>query len=458
MHKQNIKLVQLTIYSCILLLLASCGKQQTLRRVFKKETPYQQYLSSLKSAKLDHTELGRSWIEAGQDALQDSLTVTLPFKETGYIAAEEPKAASYRFKAERGQKVVVNLETRSRNEGKVFMDMFEVLATQGKEPKLVAYTDTASNTIEYEIDDELMHLLRIQPELLQSVQYTITIKSQPVLAFPVLGKSSRNIASIWGDPRDAGARRHEGIDIFATRGTPAIASVAGYVSRVQETPRGGKVVWLSDTKHHQSLYYAHLDKQLVQAGQHVNIGDTLGLIGNTGNAITTNPHLHFGIYRYGQGATNPYPYVHEPSQTPSTIKSDLSTLGGWVRISPKLANVRLMPTTKSNVYMSLPQHTPLQVLGGTSNWYRVQLPNKVEAYVSASVVENISQPVRYESLAKQTDLLDEAHPLAAAKDSLSAGTSVAVLASFNDYRLVRNNDGETGWIYTGQQASLSAGR
>lgn len=451
MFNKNIRLPWFILHSCILLLLTSCGKQQTLRGVFKKETPYQQYVSSLKSAKLDQTELGRSWIEAGEEALNDSLTITLPFKETGYIAADAPKAASYRFKVERGQKVVVSLETQSRSKAQVFLDMFEV--APDKEPKLVASADTASNSIEYEIDDELMHLLRIQPELLQSVQYTVTIKSQPVLAFPVLGKSSRNIASIWGDPRDAGARRHEGIDIFAKRGTPAIASVDGYVSKVDETPRGGKVVWLSDTKRRQSLYYAHLDKQLVQSGQHVKVGDTLGLIGNTGNAISTSPHLHFGIYRYGQGATNPYPYVHKSSQIPASIKTNLENLGGWVRITPKLANVRLVPSTKSNVYMTLPQHTPLQVLGGTDNWYRVQLPNSVEAYVASSVVENLENPVRYENLASETDLLDEAHPMAPAKDTLSAGTRVAVLASFNDFRFIRNGEGETGWIFNGQQAS-----
>jgi murein DD-endopeptidase MepM/ murein hydrolase activator NlpD len=57
------------------------------------------------------------------------------------------------------------------------------------------------------------------------------------------------------------------------------------------------------------LYYAHLDRHAVSAGQRVRKGEIVGFIGNTGNARTTAPHLHFGIYRRGQGAIDPLYYV-----------------------------------------------------------------------------------------------------------------------------------------------------
>ena len=49
-------------------------------------------------------------------------------------------------------------------------------------------------------------------------------------------------------------------------------------------------------------------KAFREAGARVAVGDTLGEVGNTGNAATTPPHLHFGIYGRG-GAVDPEPYV-----------------------------------------------------------------------------------------------------------------------------------------------------
>ena len=443
------------LYTLLLLLLANCSGKQTLRGVFNKsQTPYEKYASKLKDAKLDQTALGQEWLQAGQKALQDSITVSLPFKETGYFSAEKPRALGYRVAAKRGERIVVNLEMRAIEQAQVFMDLFEAPDAPSDEAERVASADTAATSLRYDVDKDVMHILRVQPELLRSGQYTVTIQAEPTLSFPVQGKTSRNIASIWGDPRDGGARLHEGVDIFATRGTPALAATEGVVTRVNVTPRGGKVVWVSDLNRGQNLYYAHLDSQLVTPGQRVQIGDTLGLIGNTGNAITTSPHLHFGIYRFGHGATNPYPYLYEPQEKVPDVKIDAALVGNWVRVSAKTANIRMQPTTKSTVYATLPQNTPLQVTGGASDWYRVALPNGNEAYIAGSLIEATTKPVGYEKLAAETDLLDEADIRAGAKDSLSAGSRIAVLGDYNGFKLVRNDAGELGWINPAGTASV----
>lgn len=389
-------------------------------------------------------------MQAGQKALQDSIQISLPYKETGYFAADKPRALGYRISARRGERVVVNLELKAREAIQVFMDMFEF---ESGETQHVAAADTVTNTLTYEVEADRQHVLRVQPELLRSGQYTITIKTEPTLAFPVAGKTSRNIASIWGDPRDGGARLHEGVDVFARRGTPVIAATAGTVSRVGTTPRGGNVVWLTDQNRRQSLYYAHLDSYTVAAGQRVQTGDTLGFVGNTGNAKSTNPHLHFGIYRYGQGATNPYPYLHAAVKAAAPVQVDASNIGNWVRVRSKTANVRQQPTTKSEVYRQLPQHTPLLVTGATANWYRVALPNGAEAYITGSLVEATSKPIRYEKLTDQKELLDAASTDAPAKQRIAAGTQVAVLGDHNGYTFVEAGNGTLGWFAAGSALS-----
>ncbi|MFD2515108.1 peptidoglycan DD-metalloendopeptidase family protein [Pontibacter locisalis] len=442
---QHLKITFL-IYSILALLLASCSGKQTLRGVFKNQTPYERYVAKLKDAKLDQTALGQDWLTAGKQALQDSIIVALPFKETGYFSAEKPKALGYRIDAKRGERITVNLEMKAREAALVFLDIFEAPAIPGAEPDHVASADTLTTTLTYEVEEDLPHILRVQPELLRGGQYTVTIKSEPTLAFPVAGKSSRNIASVWGDSRDGGARRHEGIDVFAPRGTPALASAEGLVTRVSTTPRGGKVVWVSDFNRRQNLYYAHLDSQLVSPGQRVQPGDTIGFIGNTGNAKTTKPHLHFGIYRSGRGATNPYPYVHASSVTAPPVKIDATHIGNWIRIAARSANVRLQPNINSDVYTTLPQHTPLLVTGGTTDWYRIRLPHGKEAYVASSLVEATHKPINSGKLSEAAPVLDQPYTGAPAMDHLKAGSSIAVMGKYKEFSLIKNETGMIGWL------------
>lgn len=131
-----------------------------------------------------------------------------------------------------------------------------------------------------------------------------------VLAMPVQGVRPRSIADTWGAPRDGGARRHQGQDIFARRGTPVLAATQGYVLRVAEQGRGGKVVWVLGAGGRR-YYYAHLDMHAAElsAGDRVEPGMVLGTVGTTGNARGTPPHLHFGVYASG-GAIDPLPLLH----------------------------------------------------------------------------------------------------------------------------------------------------
>ena len=130
----------------------------------------------------------------------------------------------------------------------------------------------------------------------------------PPLSIPVQSINQNQLADTWGAARSQN-RKHEGIDIFAKRGTPVLSSTQGIVRKVGTNNLGGKVIWITGPKLSQH-YYAHLDDYAthIQEGDWVEVGEIIGYVGNTGNATTTPPHLHYGIY-LTDGATNPYPYL-----------------------------------------------------------------------------------------------------------------------------------------------------
>ena len=134
------------------------------------------------------------------------------------------------------------------------------------------------------------------------------------LPMPVEGITPKQISDTWGAARGQG-RKHEGIDIFAKRGTAVLSTTQGIVAKVGLDSLGGKVVWVigPDLSRH---YYAHLDAyaQQIDVGDWVEQGTVLGYVGNTGNAKNTPPHLHYGVYLSGQGAANPYPYLSSSKQ------------------------------------------------------------------------------------------------------------------------------------------------
>ncbi|NYZ63681.1 M23 family metallopeptidase [Luteimonas deserti] len=128
------------------------------------------------------------------------------------------------------------------------------------------------------------------------------------LPVPVEGVRASSIADTYGAPRGAD-RRHEGVDIFAPRGTPVTSTTDGLVVGVRDAGLGGRQVWIMGPGR-QRHYYAHLDAwaDLLSVGDIVRAGEAIGTVGNTGNARGTPPHLHYGIYA-ADGAFDPLPLL-----------------------------------------------------------------------------------------------------------------------------------------------------
>ncbi len=91
-------------------------------------------------------------------------------------------------------------------------------------------------------------------------------------------------------------RAHDGIDIFATKGTAVYACVPGTVVNY---PRPyylyGNTMWIQNGEGYR-FFYCHLDKVFVTLGQSVEMNTAIGTVGKTGNAATTPSHLHFEIH------------------------------------------------------------------------------------------------------------------------------------------------------------------
>ncbi|HUR17668.1 MAG TPA: peptidoglycan DD-metalloendopeptidase family protein [Acidimicrobiales bacterium] len=106
----------------------------------------------------------------------------------------------------------------------------------------------------------------------------------------------------WGQPR-SGGRRHQGNDIFASRGTPVVASVAGTV-KGHISSLGGISYYLTGVDGN-TYFGTHLDRLSGAAGT-VGAGTVVGYVGSSGNASASSPHLHFEIHPGGGAAVNPY--------------------------------------------------------------------------------------------------------------------------------------------------------
>ena len=138
------------------------------------------------------------------------------------------------------------------------------------------------------------------------------------LTLPVAGYDRGELRDHWGDPRDGGTRAHTGIDLMAPAGTPVVAAAPGRVEKLFLSNAGGTALYQRSPDRRWTYYYAHLAGYApgIAEGQRVRAGQTLGYVGDSGNAGAGNYHLHFGVTRttpdqrwYQGQAIDPYPLL-----------------------------------------------------------------------------------------------------------------------------------------------------
>ena len=186
--------------------------------------------------------------------------------------------------------------------------------------------------------------------------------------------------------------RHTGIDISAEQGVAVIAAADGTVSHVQtwdgSTTTGdqsyGNMVQITHADERTTLY-AHLSKVLVSSGDSVSAGETIGYVGNTGNA--DGAHLHFEVRQSGQ-TVDPRPFITggNPEDPQKKFEELLEKYGGYIAedgqlrtldgreaIDKPLAEIEAEAGLNrpvfyaANVTVSEPRSTYLMNIGYTTN-------------------------------------------------------------------------------------------
>ena len=429
-----------SLFLATVFLLASCGGGSG---TVAAEGPasHEDFARQIESNGLSETVMGQRWLEAAKSALTEPLMIVPPYAESGGFLAHNAAALGLMFDALDGQTLHLQFNRRGDAAGRVYVELFYAREPLGEARHVrlrgLGPEDTA---LKLELPYDGRYIVRLQPELLVDALYDLRVELDAAVPFPVQVESDA-VGSFFGDPRDAGSRLHEGIDIFAPRSTPVVAVAAGR-AHARTTPRGGNVVWLRTAD--RSYYYAHLEKAAFSGRRSVEAGEVLGYVGNSGNAITTPTHLHFGVYRRGRGAMDPLPRLaarvfEEPPETLEFRPRHVRTHAGKL-------NLRAAPDTSSEVLEQLNEGSVVKASAVRGEWLRVTTPWNLSGWIHRNFQEEVSSVGRWHAGAP-TVLLDSISARARPAALVSPDEEFDVIGSYATHLLLRSSDGESeGWL------------
>lgn len=472
-------------------LLAGCSPEEAFVPVDYQES-VTRFREGVGTLAVSERYLGEEWNAAARQALRNPTTAVLPFFEDLTFDPLTPRAMAFEFQAVRGHGITI------RGDDAVLLELFHrpdggtpsrQVSDSVEEESLVAVAGylPGHGALYYEPREHGRYLLLVQAKPLDAVDIRLGVTTEALLEWPVEGTGTEDIWSVFGDSRDGGRRVHHGLDIFAPRGTNIVAGSESVVRRVGVRDRGGNIVTLYDEARGIFLYYAHLDEHRTQSGVTVGPGDPIGTVGNTGNALTTPPHLHIGIYDESwRRPLDPWYFfvpVRRIERLPEVAVSDLNR---WVRLrrdtptvyghpdfvggivpSPARFDARGLavdPSYRPPRFLARGQRVPvplsageaLRVQGTHGPFVRLELSGGRIGYLERSAVDEISVGIEELTLDRDTPVRMRPDASADLRGTLSENTTVSVLGYADAYGLILYQ-GYPGWIPLGTTDLLPAG-
>lgn len=362
------------VFLLILLPAVSCDGLKVPKNIFEtsERIKYERSFSGADS-------IMTKWKANYSAASNNQLKITDATVISVFSDSTDAKALGYSLELKKGDLLQLAILSPEKDR-KIFVDIIPSNATvENSKSELIK-----NNLFSKVIENTGWHRVIIQPEIDYLSNFELHVYTQPSIAFPVAGKGNRDVQSFWGASRDGGGRSHEGVDIFASRGTPVVAVSKGFVTRTGNQGLGGRQVWLRDADTGNSYYYAHLDSIITEQGRDVQTGDTLGLVGNTGNAAGGATHLHFGIYTSG-GAVDPYPYIRmrtAPKKTGIAEKTKPSK-----KYLKAGTNLRAGAGTGYDIVSVLNSRTAVTITASQGKWYQGKTANGTEGFFISDRLE-----------------------------------------------------------------------
>ena len=424
-------MLRLAILSAILLPLASCQPWG--------QSPHEKHAENMVAEGL--LQEASRWESSARYALNFPIGTSLPYAERRILDVDTfNRATAFEIALSQEQRInIVTLPSRN-SRAPVFIDIFEKGVGDAKFKRL-ASKENHESSLQFDAPRKGSYFVRIQPGYQAKGLVDITIASQPRFPFPVENYSAKAVQSFFGASRDAGKRKHKGIDIFAKRGTPVLSVSSGRVYKAADTPRGGLNVWVRHEGY--SFYYAHLDRIDVKQGQTLKVGQQLGTVGNSGNARTTRPHLHFGIYKGFRGAIDPFPLVDNSHEFVERDIKKVTLVPRWLAVDTAVLNVREGPGTDSTILQKLKRHMLVQVEAMSGDWLRVATAEGFHGYVARHLMAK--PEVTSWKADKPYHLVSEPYAQAPVLMDINEGEVLESFGGFGRFRMVRMESGLTAW-------------